>query len=45
MKIALIAVGAVLAIIVVLLVVLASVDMPAPSAQIEKPIPADKLIH
>ena len=45
MKVALIAAGAVLAIIAVIVVVLASVDIPAPSAEIEKTIPADKLIH
>ena len=45
MKIALIAAVAALVIIGVTLVVLASVDIPAPSAQIEKTIPTDKLIH
>lgn len=45
MKVALIAVGAALVIIAAIIVVLGSVDMPAPSSQIEKSIPADKLIH
>ena len=45
MKVTLIAAVAVLVIIGVVLVVLATVDIPAPSAQIEKTIPTDKLIH
>ena len=45
MKVALIAAGAALVIIAVVIVVLGSVDMPAPSAQIEKTIPADKLLR
>jgi hypothetical protein len=45
MKIVLILVAAVVALLVVGLIVLASVDIPAPSGQIEKPIPADHLLH
>ena len=45
MKIVLIVVGAVVALLVVGLIVLGSVDIPAPSGQIEKPIPADRLLH
>jgi hypothetical protein len=45
MKIVLIAAAAVVALLAVGLIVLGSVDIPAPSAQIEKPIPADRLPH
>jgi hypothetical protein len=45
MKFILIAAGALVAIAVVALIVLASVDIPAPSGQIEKVIPADRLPH
>ena len=45
MKIVLIVVAAILALLVVGLIVLGSVDIPAPSGQIEKPIPADRLPH
>lgn len=45
MKIVLIVVVALVALLVVGLIVLGSVDIPAPSAQIEKPVPADRLPH
>jgi hypothetical protein len=45
MKIVLITAAAIVALVVVVLIVLGSVDIPAPSGQIEKPIPADRLIH
>jgi hypothetical protein len=45
MKIAIIIAAVVVALIAVILIVLASVDIPAPSHQIEKTIPADRLIH
>ncbi len=43
MKIVLIAVAAVVALLVIVLVVLGSVDIPAPSGEVEKPIPASRL--
>jgi hypothetical protein len=45
MKLALILGGAVLLILVLALVVLGTVDLPAPAGQVEKVIPADKLPH
>lgn len=45
MKVALIIAGAALAILVVALLVLGSVDLPAPSGQIEKTIPSEKLLR
>jgi hypothetical protein len=45
MKVALIIAGIVLAILVVGLVILGSVDIPAPSGQVEKVIPPEKLPH
>jgi hypothetical protein len=45
MKTMIIVAAAVVAVIVVVLTVLASIDIPAPSRQIEKTIPADRLIH
>jgi hypothetical protein len=45
MKTVLIVVGAVVALTVVALIVLGSVDIPAPSAEIERTIPADRLPH
>jgi hypothetical protein len=45
MKIVLIVVAALIALIAVALVVLGSVDIPAPSGQVEKTIPADRLPH
>ncbi len=43
MKIVLVAAGAIVAILIVALIVLASIDIPAPSGQIEKTIPASRL--
>lgn len=45
MKTLLIVVAAVVVVVAVALAVLGSVDIPAPSGQIEKPISADKLPH
>ena len=45
MKIVLIVVGAFVALLVVALIILGSVDIPAPSGQVEKTIPADRLPH
>ena len=45
MKITLIVLAAVLAVVTVVLVILGSVDIPAPSGEIQKPLPADKLLH
>jgi hypothetical protein len=45
MKFILIVAAAIVAIVVITLVVLGSIDIPAPSGQIEKPIPADRLPH
>jgi hypothetical protein len=45
MKIILIIVAAIVAIVVLALVVLGSIDIPAPSGQIQKTIPADRLPH
>jgi hypothetical protein len=45
MKTVLIVVGAVVALVVIALIVLGSVDIPAPSGQVEKTIPADHLPH
>ncbi len=45
MKIVLIVVGAFVALAAVALVILGSVDIPAPSGQVEKTIPADRLPH
>jgi hypothetical protein len=45
MKIVLIVVGAIVALIVVALIILGSIDIPAPSGQVEKVIPADRLPH
>ena len=45
MKIVLIVVAAVLLIVGIGLAILASVDIPAPSGQVEKAIPADRLPH
>jgi len=45
MRILLIVVAAVVVVIAVALVVLGSVDIPAPSGQVEKPLAADKLLH
>jgi hypothetical protein len=45
MKTVIIIVAVIVALIAVTLIVLASVDIPAPSHQIEKTIPADRLIH
>jgi len=43
MKIVLIVVAAIVALLIVGLIVLGSVNIPAPSGQIEKPIPASRL--
>jgi hypothetical protein len=43
MKIVLIVIAAILALLAIALVVLGSVDIPAPSGQIQKTIPADRL--
>ena len=45
MKIVLIVAGAVVALIAIALIILGSVDIPAPSGQVEKTIPADRLPH
>jgi len=45
MRNVLIATIAVVAIFVVALIVLGTIDIPAPSAQIERPIPASRLPH
>jgi hypothetical protein len=45
MKVALIVAGMVLALLVIGIVVLGAIDIPAPSGQVEKTIPADKLPH
>jgi len=45
MKTVLIVVGVVVVLAVVALIVLGSIDIPAPSGQIEKTIPADRLPH
>ena len=45
MKILLIATAAFVVLLVVGFIVLGSVDIPAPSGQIEKPIAADRLPH
>jgi hypothetical protein len=45
MKILLIVLAAVVAVIALALIVLGSVDIPAPSGQVEKPIATDKLPH
>jgi hypothetical protein len=45
MKIVLIVVGALVALVIVALIILGSVDIPAPSGQIEKTIPVDRPPH
>ena len=45
MKIVLIVVAALAVLVAVALVILGSVDIPAPSGQVEKTIPADRLPH
>ena len=45
MKIVLIVVAAIAALLLVALIVLASVDIPAPSGEVVKTIPADRLPH
>jgi hypothetical protein len=45
MKIVVIVVAAIVALIVVALIVLGSIDIPAPSGEIERTIPADRLPH
>jgi len=45
MKIVLIAAGAAVVIVIAAFVVLASVDIPAPSGQVEKTIPTDTLFR
>jgi hypothetical protein len=45
MKIVVIMVAAVLLIVGIGLAILAGVDIPAPSGQVEKTIPADRLPH
>jgi hypothetical protein len=45
MKILLIVFAAIVALVTVALIILGSVDIPAPSGQIEKTIPADRLPH
>ena len=45
MKTVLIVVGAIVVLAVAALIVLGSIDIPAPSGQIEKTIPADRLPH
>jgi hypothetical protein len=45
MKIVLIVVGVIVALVAIALVILGSVDIPAPSGQVEKTIPADRLPH
>ncbi|HTJ65722.1 MAG TPA: hypothetical protein VL899_18120 [Alphaproteobacteria bacterium] len=45
MRIMLIVVAALLVIIGIGLAILASVDIPAPSGEVEKAIPADRLPH
>ena len=45
MKVALIVVGAVLAIVIVGIVILGGMDIPGPTGQVEKTIPAEKLAH
>jgi hypothetical protein len=45
MKIVLIIVAAIVALVAIALIVLGSVDIPVPSGQVEKPIPADRLPH
>lgn len=43
MKVALIVASVVLALLVIGIIVLGAVDIPAPSGQVEKTIPAEKL--
>jgi hypothetical protein len=45
MKTVIIIVAVVVAVLAIILGVLASIDIPAPSRQIEKTIPADRMIH
>ena len=45
MKTVLIVVGAIVVLVAVALIVLGSIDIPAPSGQVEKTIPADHLLH
>jgi hypothetical protein len=45
MKIFLIVIAAILVLVIGALVVLGSVDIPAPSAEIHKTIPAERLPH
>ena len=45
MKIVLIVVGAIVALLVVALIILGSIDISAPSGQVEKTIPDDRLPH
>jgi hypothetical protein len=45
MKFVLIVVAALIALAAIALVILGSVDIPAPSGQVEKTIPADRLPH
>jgi hypothetical protein len=45
MKIVLIVAAAIVALLVIVLVVLGSIDIPAPSGEVEKTIPADRLPH
>ena len=44
-RLALIVISVTLAIVVIGGVVLASVDLPAPSAKVVRPVPDDKLAH
>jgi hypothetical protein len=45
MKILLIVAAAIVALVAIALIILGSVDIPAPSGQVEKTIPADRLPH
>ena len=45
MKIVLIGVAAIVALVAIALIILGSVDIPAPSGQVEKTIPAERLPH
>jgi hypothetical protein len=45
MKIVLIVAAAIVALVAIALIILGSVDIPAPSGQVEKTIPADRLPH